>query len=237
MLETAAKKLILLLAKSEPCILMINQYISTEVINMASIPKESIGVLRSAPEVQSVAYSSEDERVVVASAINNAANCQQLSCIVERSLKPETIQDLIDNGYTLEHIGRADSSKPIIIDWGKSVVSSVACDYTEVPQNSPIYNTKELEDVFWVKLPAITSNFLLDSLDQIQPATNPVSALPEIMKENIWLRIPTSLLDTTVGNKIYKVGLSHKCLEDTMTVYFGYTIQNDDPDKPYVYMK
>src|SRR5574343_256566 len=136
-----------------------------EVLHMNTTIDESIGTLQFASDAQSVAESAESnsDTSTVAAAINLAALTGQTSCIVERDLHPETIQALIDHGYTLETIGRpANSTIPLAINWSKFVTKTIACDYSSVAQNSPIYNSATLESVMWVELPAVAKNFVLD---------------------------------------------------------------------------
>ena len=205
---------------------------------MTTFSKDSIHVLRFAPEAQSVAASvnSETEKMTAASVINTAANAGQTSCVIEQSLKPETIQDLIANGYIVENIGRADKTRPVLVNWSKKVTSSTAGDYEDVGHNSPIYNKKTLSEYIWIELPTLAKNFLLTGMTKMQPSQEEVSDISSIIQDNIWLKVTTELLDTTAGKKVYKIYLKHKCLDDTMSLYFGYNIQDDEPDKSYVYM-
>ena len=186
---------------------------------------ESIGTLQFASDAQSIAESAESnsDTSTVAAAINLAALTGQTSCIVERDLHPETIQSLINHGYTLETIGRpANSTIPLAINWSKFVTKTIACDYSSVAQNSPIYNSATLESVMWVELPAVAKNF---------------SDITTIEQANIWLKIPIALLDITEGVKVYQAHFTHNSVADTLTLYFGYTIQDDEPATPYVYLQ
>lgn len=205
---------------------------------MTTFSKDSIHVLRSAPEAQSVAASvnSETEKMTAASVINTAANAGQTSCVIEQSLKPETIQDLIANGYIVENIGRADKTRPVLVDWSKKVTSAIAGDYEDVSHNSTIYNKKTLSEHMLIELPTLAKNFSLTGMTKMQPTEEEVSDISSIIQDNIWLKVPTELLDTTAGKKVYKIQLKHKSLDDTMSLYFGYNIQDDEPDKSYVYM-
>lgn len=206
---------------------------------MATIPNESIDVLRSASQVQVIAasVSSQEELSVAAAVINSAADAGQTSCVIERSLSPSTIQDLIDNGYTLEGLGRADKNIPYIVDWSKFVSKCIAGSYEDISAHSTIYNVNSISSVMWVQLPELAKNFLIDSIGQIQPQSTASLDLTEVTQENIWITIPTSIMDITSGQKIYKIHLTHSQLEDSMTLYFSYTVQDDNPDKSYVYMK
>lgn len=206
---------------------------------MATISKESIDVLRSAAEVHLVADSvdSQEEIKVAAAVINSAANAGQTSCVIERRLSPATIQDLVDNEYQLEGFGRADKNIPYIVDWSRSVTKSVAGDYEDIGVNSIVYNKKSLSEFMWVELPRLAKNFIVAAITQIQPMQSESLDISQVSQENIWLKIPVALIDVTAGQKIYKMQLKHNSLEDTMTLYFSYIIQDDEPDKSYVYMK
>ena len=153
-----------------------------------------------------------------------------------QSLKPETIQDLISNGYIVENLEKFNNTHPVLSDWSERVNRSIACDYKDVGHHSPVFNKKLLDGYIWVELPDVSKNFVFTSIEQIQPSQAAVSDVSSIIQDNIWLKVPIDLLDINTGKKLYKICLKHKCIDDVMSLYFGYNIQDDSPDRPYVYM-
>ena len=152
-----------------------------------------------------------------------------------QNLRPETIQDLIDNGYTL---GKLPNSTDTVTtaDWSNAIQCCLACSHSEVNQHSVVFSKSALSEYIWVRLPEVSSNFIIDSIRCINPNTV-ILDLDNILMENIWLKLPIGLMDVSSGTKIYQMRFNHRLLNETLTLYFGYVIQDDNPEKPYVYMK
>lgn len=125
-----------------------------------------------------------------------------------------------------------------ITDWSRPVTKCVAGDYSEISLHNTIYNKKTLTDDMWIEMPTYTKQFLVSGVYPIHPTTECLSAVPicSVKHKNIWLRIPISVMDTSAGHKIYRLEMQHECTLENMTLYFSYTIQDDEPCKPYVYM-
>ncbi len=111
-----------------------------------------------------------------------------------------------------------------------------ACPYKDVTSSSPLYNISTLKDTMFVRLPDMCSRCSLIRLSRIHPSDSDNLDVSSVNLENVWLKIPTSVLDLSAGSKVYRVDLVTKCSEDSITLYFGYVIQDDNPDKSYVYM-
>lgn len=52
-----------------------------------------------------------------------------------------------------------------------------------------------------------------------------------------WIDILTECLDTAPGKHIYKLSFVDTYTDDQLSLYFTYTIQQDNPDQDYVYME
>lgn len=52
-----------------------------------------------------------------------------------------------------------------------------------------------------------------------------------------WFDIAFDSLRQEVGLHIYRMSFVNTVTEDTVALYFGYKIQDDNPDKPYNYMR
>ena len=127
-----------------------------------------------------------------------------------------------------------------IVDWSKPVMRCLAGDYSAMSANCVIYNKQTLTDDLWVELPSSAKQFSIAGVYQIQPdPQNCQVSVPiySIKHKNIWLRIPSALVDTSAGQKIYRIEFKHKCSLENMSLYFSYIVQDDNPAKPYVYMR
>lgn len=52
-----------------------------------------------------------------------------------------------------------------------------------------------------------------------------------------WIDVPVTSLDLSIGYHLYTVQLVNIHTNDIANLYFSYTIQNDEPEKPYLYLK
>lgn len=118
-----------------------------------------------------------------------------------------------------------------------------ACKYSETPSNLILFNSKELNDYLWIRLPKLFTRLfdVVDISEMISEETKSIEDLSEVFKENIWVKIPVNILNVSIGMHIYSITLQRKeCYqyeENRFVLYFSYMIQDDNPDKPYVYMK
>lgn len=51
-----------------------------------------------------------------------------------------------------------------------------------------------------------------------------------------WIRIPSSMMNLEDGQHTYKLSFINILTDDVFSLYISYIIQNDNPDKPYIYM-
>lgn len=52
-----------------------------------------------------------------------------------------------------------------------------------------------------------------------------------------WIDVPVTSLDLSIGYHLYTVQLVNIHTNDIANLYFSYTIQNDEPEKHYLYLK
>ena len=114
-----------------------------------------------------------------------------------------------------------------------------SCAYEELSCNSKVFNVDTLPDVVWIRIPdgcnldAVTSISELDS-------THSVEYTRDACKP--WIQVSAKLLDADVGHHVYSILMHHTELYESIDLsvnymlYFSYIIQNDNPDKPYIYM-
>lgn len=132
---------------------------------------------------------------------------------------------------------RPDSN---ITDWSKPITRCLAGDYSDLAANNIVYNKRALTDDMWIELPAYAKQFAVCGVYQIDSSSDSCTdSLPvcAVRHKNIWLRIPIHVLDLSAGHKIYRVEFKHKSTLELMALYFNYIVQDDQPPKPYVYMK
>lgn len=125
-----------------------------------------------------------------------------------------------------------------ITDWSQPVTKCTAGNFCDMSLHNIIYNKKALTEDMWIELPAYAKQYLVSGLYQIDSSSkcNESISMYDVKHKNIWLRIPISVMDTSPGSKIYRLEMKHNRTLENMSLYFSYTIQDDEPCKPYVYM-
>ena len=111
-----------------------------------------------------------------------------------------------------------------------------ACIYDDLYKYGKIFNKDTFGPVLHIKLPhMIYRDFRLyniyncDNRDEISRYKHKETIHP-------WVDIMVDLLDLTVGLHTYKLELVNSITGDTYYLYFTYTIQDDEPEKKYMYI-
>lgn len=101
------------------------------------------------------------------------------------------------------------------------------------------FNIHQFDKVLWVRLcDAVTSEFNLLSIKCIVSGTLVDESKYDYKVGSHWLGIEPSALDLAIGYHEYELLLENRYTNVVLPIYFGYRIQNDDPDTSnYIYMK
>lgn len=115
-----------------------------------------------------------------------------------------------------------------------------ACQYKDLPSNSKVINKNTLDYYTWIHLPPeFGREFTLFEMIQLQPESESVDDFFKYIErqpKRPWIRIITKILDLSVGYHLYRLCFIHDVTNDVASIYFNYTIQNDNTCRPYIYM-
>lgn len=124
----------------------------------------------------------------------------------------------------------------------QSVLNVLRCgEYNTITERVKLWNKTVISDYseIYLRLPDNHVNhFSIDSVLDINNSlqeTKEVS-LDSLNIENVWIIIPKSELSLSTGNHTLKVVLDDIWSKNKFIYYASYIIQDDDPDKPYVYL-
>lgn len=113
-----------------------------------------------------------------------------------------------------------------------------SCEYKKLNENCEVVNCNEVDEYLIVKLPFNMSGFKL--YDILDVSESPVKTVDF---ENVrydefhpWVDIPWKNLSRISGKHVYKLSFMDMCRKRYITTYISYIIQDDDPNKPYIYM-
>ena len=109
---------------------------------------------------------------------------------------------------------------------------------------SELFSKYQIEQYLYIRVPVyIAREYELKYVDEIKDRAIPLEPdsegipLWEHDSRRIWYRFLSRMLDMETGYHNYRLTFRNKTTHDTCLLYFAYTIQNNDPEKPYIYMK
>lgn len=112
--------------------------------------------------------------------------------------------------------------------------------HSEFRQYTRIINADDLEYFIWLKIPADISNRCeLFQIDEILPNKQEIDYTIFTEREcgKPWIKVITEGLNQSIGQHIYKFSFIDRNTDEIDVLYFSYIIQNNNPDKPYIYMR
>lgn len=115
-----------------------------------------------------------------------------------------------------------------------------ACKYSELACNTPVINKNSLDSYIWIRVPSeISREFVLFQVDELVPEFKEFKFLNVIEQQcsKPWFKADINEMNLDSGQHVYKMSFVNRITNDTCSLYFSYIIQDDNPDKPYIYMK
>ena len=117
-----------------------------------------------------------------------------------------------------------------------TVIQSSKLD--QLPLNTKIYNSKDFSDTVCVKLPPQMPR----DMDLIEiynlNASEELDFTDKTTRDEHrpWIDISSDILDLTAGQHVYRMTFSKPDCKLNATCWFSYIIQDNNPEKPYIYM-
>lgn len=114
-------------------------------------------------------------------------------------------------------------------------------DYSDAIAHSETISVCETMDKIWLKLPNGLAKYLtLYQLIKLGPENNgtEVDIADKIQRDTnrTWLTASRTLFDMTAGFHMYQLVFLDSFTQQYRDLYFCYHIQDNDPEKPYIYM-
>lgn len=115
-----------------------------------------------------------------------------------------------------------------------------ATSHGDMAKNNKVFNLAELDYFLYVRLePPLSTAWYLYRIEEKQK-DGTLKEMPfdkTVKRESpTWLKFKTDFINKEIGLHIYKVTFVNTVTDVLASLWFSYTIQNDNPDKPYVYM-
>lgn len=114
----------------------------------------------------------------------------------------------------------------------------VASTYNRINEHVQVFNKSELEYYLWIKLDVdIPSTYVLLNSYELIGGKREESITHVFIRDNpTWIKAPTELLNLLPGYHIYRLEFVETSTSNTVSLYFAYILQDDNPSKPYIYM-
>lgn len=125
-----------------------------------------------------------------------------------------------------------------------------ACEHKELNKHTPVVNTNEIDYYLYVELPfPVTDPVRLYSMREVTNRDSDFTDIyngdyddnyqPLITQEsNHWLKIANKILNLSVGLHVYRLAFMKADQSDLeIPLYISYIIQDDCPERPYIYME
>ena len=109
----------------------------------------------------------------------------------------------------------------------------------ELPSNTPVWNSDEIEYYLWIRVPRhLGHEFSLYNVCEITDEGQGEDLIRKFYWEpcHPWYRVKTGHLNKTPGFHKYRMSFVSRKSGDTISLYFAYVFQCNHPDKPYKYI-
>lgn len=116
----------------------------------------------------------------------------------------------------------------------------IACKYSDISKYTKVFNANALEYHLWIYLnPEDVRDAYFIKAEEIGTDANNTTIYPDtfVRDSTCWIRANTGYLNLDIGNHIIKLSFVDRYTDTDFSLYVSYYIQNDNPEKPYVYMK
>lgn len=114
-----------------------------------------------------------------------------------------------------------------------------SCEYKDLAKNCKVFNLSTLNYHLWIYLnPEMVRDTYFNKAFEIGPDADNSKIFPDtFIREGIWIRVNMQYLNLKPGKHTIQLDFVDRYTDDDFSLYVSYIIQDDNPEKPYVYMK
>ena len=114
-----------------------------------------------------------------------------------------------------------------------------ACRYADLAKHTKVFNALALEYHLWIYLdPEDVRTAYFIGAEEIGPNADNSRIFPDTFYRDsqCWIRVNRGYLGDKCGKHTIKLNFVERYTDTDFSLYVSYYMQNDNPDKPYVYM-
>lgn len=115
-----------------------------------------------------------------------------------------------------------------------------ACSYEDLCKHSKVFNKSALNYHLWIYMdPETVREAYFVEAKEIGPHADNSKLFPDtfVRESQCWIRANMEYLDLRPGKHTIQLQMVNRFTDTDFSLYASYFIQDDNPDKPYVYMK
>ena len=114
-----------------------------------------------------------------------------------------------------------------------------ACTYKDLSKYTKVFNKQTAEYHLWVYFnPEDVRNAYFYKAEEIGPNADNSRIFSDtfVRESQCWIRINWLYLNNSIGKHTIKFSFVDRFTDDDFSLYISYYIQDDSPERPYVYM-
>lgn len=109
-------------------------------------------------------------------------------------------------------------------------------DYDDAIRNALYLNKQTLGDKFYCKIPLYMEQEV-EFVSVCEITHEDIAAeYISVSENNPWIDISTEAMNLSAGSHLYQFAFRDTRFGEMMYLYLYYNLQDDNPDKPYIYM-
>lgn len=121
-----------------------------------------------------------------------------------------------------------------------NVMQLEACSYNDLPKYCKVFNTNCTEYHLWIYInPEVAREAYFIDAEEIGPNADNSRMFPNTFQRmsQCWIRANREYLNNSCGKHTVKLRFVNRYTDTDFSLYVSYIMQNDNPEKPYIYMK
>lgn len=114
-----------------------------------------------------------------------------------------------------------------------------ASTYEDLPKHSKVFNKSQMEYHLWIYLnPEDVRGCYFVQAEEIGPNADNSTIYPDtfVREGQCWIRVNFGYISKNPGKHTIKLSFVEKMTSTDFSLYVSFYVQDDNPDKPYVYM-
>ena len=111
-----------------------------------------------------------------------------------------------------------------------------ALPYEEALANAKVFSKHEVNEHLWLKIPVEFAEFRIDFIGRTMPSEVDLTEFSYRDNWATWIKVPVYELKDYNVPQLFKIKFTDLLTLDTHDLFFAYSVQTEDVEKPYIYI-